>query len=58
MLNLSKAILQGAVKLKEGKTRWTNEEAGRQQTGMGGPGVRQVPEGNGEQGKKPRENWL
>ena len=31
------------------KTRQTEEEVGRQ--GMDRPGVRQVPEGNGEQGK-------
>ena len=31
------------------KTRQTEEEVGRQ--GMGRPGVRQVPEGSGEQGK-------
>ena len=33
------------------KTRQTEEEAGRQHQGMGRPGVRQVPEGSGEQGK-------
>ena len=30
---------------------WTKEEVGRQRQGMDGPGVRQVPEGSGEQGK-------
>ena len=33
------------------KTRQTEEEAGRQLQGMDKPGVRQVPEGNGEQWK-------
>ena len=33
------------------KTRQTEEEVGRQHQGMGRPGVRQVPEGSGEQGK-------
>ena len=33
------------------KTRRTKEEVGRQHQGMGRPGVRQVPEGSGEQGK-------
>ena len=33
------------------KTRQTEEEAGRQRQGMDMPGVRQVPEGSGEQGK-------
>ena len=32
------------------KTRQTEEEVGRQHQGMDRPGVRQVPEGNGEQG--------
>ena len=32
------------------KTRQTEEEVGRQRQGMDRPGVRQVPEGNGEQG--------
>ena len=46
---LAKAILQGTV--KEGKkTRWTKEEVGRHHQGMDRPGVRQVPEGSGEQG--------
>ena len=31
--------------------RQTEEEVGRQHQGMDGPGVRQVPEGIGEQGK-------
>ena len=33
------------------KTRWTKEEVGRQHQGMDRPGVRQVPEGSGKQGK-------
>ena len=33
------------------KTRRTKEEVGRQYQGMDMPGVRQVPEGSGEQGK-------
>ena len=39
------------------KTRQTEEEVGRQQQGMDRPGVRQVPEGSGEQGKMEK-NWL
>ena len=33
------------------KTRRSKEEVGRQHQGMDRPGVRQVPEGSGEQGK-------
>ena len=33
------------------KTRQTEEEVGRQHQGMDRPGIRQVPEGNGELGK-------
>ena len=33
------------------KTRQTEENVGRQHQGMDRPGVRQVPEGSGEQGK-------
>ena len=33
------------------KTRQTEEEVGRQHQGMDRPGVRQVPEGSGEQGE-------
>ena len=33
------------------KTRQAEEEVGRQHEGMDRPGVRQVPEGSGEQGK-------
>ena len=32
-------------------TRQTEEEVGRQRQGMDRPGVHQVPEGSGEQGK-------
>ena len=39
------------------KTRQTEEKVGRQHQGMDRPGVWQVPEGNGEQGKNG-ENWL
>ena len=34
------------------KTRQTEEEVGRQHQGMDRPGVRQVPDGSGEQRKK------
>ena len=47
---LAKTILQGAVKGGK-KTRQSEEEVGRQHQGMDSPGVRQVPEGSGEQGK-------
>ena len=36
---------------REKKTRPTEKEAGRQHQGMDRPGIRQVPEGSGEQGK-------
>ena len=52
---LAKTILQVSERGK--KTRRTKEEVGRQHQGMDRPGVRQVPEGSGEQGKK-EENWL
>ena len=47
---LAKTILQGTVKGGK-KTRQTEEEVGRQYQGMDRYGVRQVPEGNGEQRK-------
>ena len=47
---LAKTILQDTVKGGK-KTRQTEEEVGRQHRGMDRPGVRQVPEGSGEQGK-------
>ena len=48
---LAKTILQGTAKGEGEKTRQTEEEVGRQHQGMDRPGVRQVPEGSGEQGK-------
>ena len=45
---LAKAILQGT---KEKKTRQPEGEVGRQHQGMDRPGVCQVPEDSGEQGK-------
>ena len=48
--SLAKTILQGTVKRGK-KTRQTEEEMGRQHQGMDRPGIRQVPEGSGEQGK-------
>ena len=33
------------------------EEVGRQHQGMDRPGVRQVPEGSGEQGKMEKTGW-
>ena len=45
---LVKTILQGTV--KGGRIRQTEEEVGRQHQGMDRPGVRQIPEGSGEQG--------
>ena len=48
---LAKTILQGTVKRGRKQGRQTEEEVGRQHKGMDRPGVRQVPEGNGEQGK-------
>ena len=45
---LAKTNLQGTVK---GERRQTEEEVGRQHQRMDRPGVRQVPEVSGEQGK-------
>ena len=39
------------------KTRQTEEEVGRQHQGMDRPGVRQVPEGGGEQGKMEKTGF-
>ena len=39
------------------KTRQTEEDVGRQHHGMDRPGVRQVPEGSGEQRKKEEVGW-
>ena len=47
---LAKTILQGTVKGGK-KTRQAEEAVGRQHQGIDRPGVRQVPEGSGEQGK-------
>ena len=47
---VAKAILQGTVKRGK-KSMQTEKEGGRQHQGMDRPGVRQVPEGSGEQGK-------
>ena len=47
---LAKTILQGTVKWGK-KTRQTEEEVGRRHQKMNRPGVRQVPEGSGEQRK-------
>ena len=46
---LAKTILQGTV--KGGRRQGTEEEVGRQHQGTDRPGVGQVPEGSGEQGK-------
>ena len=40
------------------KTRRTKEEVGRQHQGMDRPGVRQVPEGSGEQGKMEKTGCM
>ena len=47
---LAKTMLQGTMK-GESRQRQTEEEVGRQHQGMDRPGVRQVPEGGGEQEK-------
>ena len=47
---LAKTIFQSTVKGGK-KTRQTEEEVGRRHQGMDRPGVRQVKEGSGEQGK-------
>ena len=47
---LAKTILQGPVKRGK-KTRQTEEEVGSQHQGVDRPGVRQIPEGSGKQGK-------
>ena len=39
------------------KTRRTKEEVGRQHQGMDRPGVRQFPEGSGEQGKMEKTGY-
>ena len=47
---LAKTILQGTLK-GDRRQGQTEEEVGRQHQGMDRPGVRQVPDGSGEQGK-------
>ena len=47
---LAETILQGTVK-GEKKTRQAEEKVGRQHQGRDEPGIQQVPEGSGEQGK-------
>ena len=47
---LAKTILQGTVNRRK-NIRQTEEEVGRQHQGMDRPGVRQVPDGSGKQGK-------
>ena len=42
---------------KRKKTRQTEEGVGRQHQGMDRPGVRQDPEGSGEQGKMGETGW-
>ena len=42
---------------REKKTRQTEEEVGRQRQVMDRPGVRQVPEGSGEQGKVEKTSY-
>ena len=39
------------------KTRQREEEVGRQHRGMDRPGVRQVPEGSGEQGEMDKTGY-
>ena len=47
---LAKTILQGTTERGK-RTRQTEEEVGRRHQGMDRPGVRQFPEGSGEQRK-------
>ena len=46
----AETIWQGTVERGK-KTKQTEQEVGRQHQGMDRSGVRQVPEGSGEQGK-------
>ena len=48
-LGLAKTIFQGTV--KGGRRQGRRRKVGRQYQGMDRPGVHQVPEGSGEQGK-------
>ena len=52
-LGQAKTILQGTVKGggRQAIQNQKKKEVGRQHQGMDRPGVRQVPEGSGEQGK-------
>ena len=49
-----KKILQGPVKGEEDKAE---DDVGRQRQGTDRPGVRQVPESSGEQGKMEENGW-
>ena len=52
MVLWAQSTTEDYIRSKMGKkTRRTEEEVGRQHQGMDRPGVRQVPEGRGEQGK-------
>ena len=42
---------------KGSKTRQTEGEVGRQHLGINRPGIRQVPEGSGEQGKEEKTGF-
>ena len=42
---------------REKKARQTEDEVRRQHQGTDGPGVRQVPEGSGEQGKMEKTDY-
>ena len=53
---LAKTILQRHSERGK-KTRQTEEEVGRQNQEMDRPGVRQVPEGSGKQGKMKKTDW-
>ena len=51
-------IRSGQNHLARGKkTRQTEEEVGRQRQGMDRPGIQQVPEGSGEQGKMKKTGF-
>ena len=53
---LAKTTLQGTVKGERRQGR--QEEVGRQHQGVDRPGVRQVPEGSGEQGKMEKKKLV
>ena len=48
---LAKTILQGTVKRERRRGRQIEGEVGRQHRGLDRPGVRQVPDGSGDQNK-------